>query len=103
MIRNLLATLFLFALALPAVAMPVPAYRNGSDIAKSCHDMPMERKDQAPRNDHAMMHGCIGCIAPTLPALASLRAHLVVAIDTPATVSALIGIAPNPRDPPPRF
>ncbi len=103
MIRNLLAALFLFALALPAVAMPVPAHGNGPDITENCHDMPMEREDQAPPNDHAMMHGCIGCIAPTLPVLAPMLALQPIAIDTPAIVRALIGIAPKPRDPPPRF
>lgn len=103
MIRNLLAALFLFALALPAVAMPVPAHGKGPSMAESCHDMPLEREDQGPPNDHAMMHGCIGCIAPTLPLVVPLRATQPVAINSPETVNAMVGVASHPRDPPPRF
>ena len=102
MFRNLLALLFVFALALPAVAMPAPADENAVAMAEDCHGMPMQHDDKAPGSEHAMQHGCIGCIAPYSPVMAQVRAAVLVTPPLPGLTAALSGFAPKPHDPPPR-
>ena len=102
MLRNLLALLFVFALALPAVAMPAPADENAVVMAEDCHGMPMEQDDKVPAGEHALQHGCIGCIAPYTPAIAEVRAAVLVTPPLPGLMAALSGFAPKPHDPPPR-
>lgn len=102
MFRNLLALLFLFALALPALAVPAPVADSAMVMAEDCHGMPMEQDDKAPASEHAMQHGCIGCIAPYAPAIAEVRAAVLVAPPLPGLTTTLSGFAPKPHDPPPR-
>jgi hypothetical protein len=102
MFRNLLTLLFLFALALPAVAMPAPADDSVMAMAEDCHGMPMEHDDKAPAGDQAMHHGCIGCVAPYAPAIFEMRAAVLVNPPLPGLTVALSGFAPKPHDPPPR-
>ena len=102
MLRNLLALLFVFALALPAVAMPAPADDSAMAMAEDCHGMPMERDDKAPAGEQAMHHGCIGCVASYAPAILAMRAAVLVTPPLPGLTAALSGFAPKPHDPPPR-
>ena len=102
MFRNLLALLFLIALALPAVAMPAPADENAVAMAEDCHGMPLEHGDKSPTGEQVMHHGCIGCVAPYAPAIAEVRAAVLVAPPLPGLTATLSGFAPKPHDPPPR-
>ena len=102
MFRNLLALLFLFALALPALAVPAPVADSAMVMAEDCHGMPMQQDDKAPASEHAMQHGCIGCVAPYAPAIAEVRAAVLAAPPLPGLMAALSGFAPKPHDPPPR-
>ncbi len=102
MFRNLLALLFLFALALPALAVSAPVADNAAAMAEDCHGMPMQQDDKAPAGEHALQHGCIGCIAPYAPVMAQVRAAVLVTPPLPGLTAALSGFAPKPHDPPPR-
>ncbi len=102
MFRNLLALLFLFALALPALAVPAPLTDSATAMAEDCHGMPMQHDDKAPAGDHAIQHGCIGCVAPYAPAIVEVREVVLVTPPLPGLMAALSGFAPKPHDPPPR-
>ncbi|MBK7162766.1 MAG: hypothetical protein IPH79_09820 [Sphingomonadales bacterium] len=102
MFRNLLALLFLFALALPALAVPAPLADRAVAMAEDCHGMPIQQDDKAPAGEHAVQHGCIGCIAPYTPAILHVRAVALVAPPLPGLTATLSGFAPKPHDPPPR-
>jgi hypothetical protein len=102
MFRNLLTLLFLFALALPAVAMPAPADDKAMAMAEDCHGMPMERDDKAPAGEQVMHHGCIGCVAPYALTILAMRAAVLVNPPLPGLTATLSGFAPKPHDPPPR-
>lgn len=102
MFRNLLALLFLFALALPALAVPAPVADSAAAMVEDCHGMPMQHDDKAPAREHAMQHGCIGCIAPYTPAIVEVRTAVLVTPPLPGLTATLSGFAPKPHDPPPR-
>lgn len=102
MFRNLLAVLFLFALALPALAVPAPVADRSMVMAEDCHGMPMQHDEKVPAGELAMQHGCIGCVAPYAPAIAEVRAVVLVTPPLPGLTATLSGFAPKPHDPPPR-
>lgn len=102
MFRNLLALLFLFALALPALAVPAPVDRDAPVMAEDCHGIPTGQDRKVPAGEHAMQHGCIGCIAPYVAAIELTRAARPIAPPLPGPMAALAGFAPKPHAPPPR-
>ncbi|MGC1470563.1 MAG: hypothetical protein WA793_14405 [Sphingorhabdus sp.] len=102
MFRNLLALLFLFALALPALAVPAPVADRVMVMAEDCHGMPMQHDDKAPAGEHAMQHGCIGCVAPYAPTIMEARTVVLVTPPLPGLTATLSSFAPKPHDPPPR-
>ena len=69
MFRNLLLAMFLFALALPALAVPVAPAVTSAPAATDCHGMPVENqgKETPSTGKGVQLHGCIGCIAPASP------------------------------------
>ena len=69
MLRNLFLTLFLFVLALPALAVPVTPAVASEDMETDCHGMPKETQDSdSQKHDKSVrLHGCIGCVAPVSP------------------------------------
>lgn len=108
MIRNLIAAIFLLALALPACAVPVPArtmnaYTAVTTMAAGCHGMPIKQPRKYP-GDHGSMqqHGCIGCIAPFAPAMEIGRAEALPLVVGADFIRKLEGTAPPPNTPPPR-
>ena len=102
MLRNLIAAIFLFALALPAMAMPVPAQPHGEEAMQDCHGAPMEHDKSDASDTHAQHRGCIGCIAPQIerPALFAVAAMSPMVQSSPNTK--LEGTVPRPNLPPPR-
>ncbi len=107
MFRNMVALLFLFALALPAVAMGQPASATTYEVAvpADCHGTPMPVQDhETPKHEGSDMrlHGCIGCIAPIAPTYA-VRLHDTIVSDEDAGPEKLMsGTAARPTIPPPR-
>ncbi len=107
MFRNMIALLFLFALALPAVAMgqPVPAETHEVTVAADCHGTPAPMNGHhAPAQDSSDMrlHGCIGCIAPIAPAYVVLLYKALAPDEAIGTEQALTGTIARPTIPPPR-
>ena len=107
MIRNLVAAIFLLALALPAFAMPVPAraammdgMTNGASMAMAadCHGMPTKQD----KDGHVQQHGCIGCIAPYAPDIRLAKAAPLPFVTSAQLIRKLDGTAPPPSTPPPR-
>ena len=101
MLRNLIAAIFLFALALSAVAMPVPAARDEA-VMQNCHGAPLEHGKSDATDNHAQHRGCIGCIAPQMarPALPAIEALSPMVQSLPN--KKLEGTVPPPSLPPPR-
>jgi hypothetical protein len=102
MLRHFILAFFLIALALPAMAVSMPAAQDASAAKEDCHGVPMKHEGKAPADDHAGLHGCIGCVAPTNAAqpVAVLSAISFVPFADP--VRRLSGTSPRPSLPPPR-
>lgn len=100
MVRNVIAVIFLLALALPAAA--TPAHQTASEM-QDCHGMPMEHSKGAP-SDSGMMqqHGCIGCIAPYAPAISVSQFEPLPFIAVAEIIRTMYGSATPPSTPPPR-
>jgi hypothetical protein len=102
--RNLFLAVFLFALALPALAVPVAPAAAAETVAADCHGMPMEKQDDG-ANEHGnsvRLHGCIGCIAPVSPAFAILHSAALRFFAQNASYRELSGRVAGPIIPPPR-
>ena len=103
MLRNLFLAIFLTALALPAVAVAVPVAASEA-VAADCHGMPMESQDdgQGEHGKALRLHGCIGCIAPVLPAYAVALSTALPFITQSELHRELSGKVAEPNIPPPR-
>jgi hypothetical protein len=104
MLRNLFLALFLFALALPALAVPVAPAVASEPVAADCHGMPMENQDDGTEEhgSSARLHGCIGCIAPASPAFGVVQLTAPPFITQSAPYRELSGTIAGPSIPPPR-
>jgi hypothetical protein len=104
MFRNLFLAIFLFALALPALAVPVAPAKASETAAADCHGMPMEKQDEDdPEHGNSVrLHGCIGCIAPVSPAFDVVELAELPFIAQSAPHRELSGTIAGPSIPPPR-
>lgn len=104
MLRNLFLAIFLFALALPALAVPVAPAEASQPAAADCHGMPMENQDDGTEEhgSSARLHGCIGCIAPASPAFDVVQLTALHFITQSAPYQELSGTVAGPSIPPPR-
>ena len=104
MLRNLFLALFLFALALPALAVPVGTTEASEPAAADCHGMPMENQDDkaGEHGNSARLHGCIGCIAPVSPAFDVVQSTALPFITQSTLHRELSGTVAGPNIPPPR-
>lgn len=101
MFRNLILAIFLVALALPAVAMPIPVAAPGAPAMEDCHGMPMDH-DKGDAGDHSQHRGCIGCIAPQAAMPVAFGPPTLPFIIALASAKKLSGTIPRPSLPPPR-
>lgn len=102
MLRNLIAAIFLLALALPAVAMPLPAKAVNEAAMQDCHGMPMDHGRSDNGDNHTQHRGCIGCIA-SYAAMPVLMAAVPLSFIIQSTPDhKLNGTVPRPSLPPPR-
>lgn len=106
MFRNLMSFLFVIAISLPAIAMPMDGQMSGdchaltSDVAG--HDQGDADSEHDPA-DPAAMHGCIGCIAPYHHAPVEPEMTGLPTIELAAwTPRELTPRADSPETPPPR-
>jgi hypothetical protein len=104
MLRNLFLAIFLFALALPALAVPVAPAAASETAAADCHGMPMEdQEDKAGDHGNSVrLHGCIGCIAPVSPAFDVVLSATLPFIAQSAPHREMSGTVAGPSIPPPR-
>lgn len=104
MLRNLLLAMFLIALALPAIAVPVAPARASQDVAQDCHGMPIEKQggDARHQDSGLRLHGCIGCVAPQGPAIAMMPVVMLPFIVRQIPERKLRGTSQRPTIPPPR-
>lgn len=104
MLRNLFLALFLFALSLPALAVPVAPAVASETAAADCHGMPMEGQDEDTEEygSSARLHGCIGCIAPVSPVFDVVQLTALPFITPSAPHRELSGTVAGPSLPPPR-
>jgi hypothetical protein len=104
MLRNLFLALFLFALALPALAVPVAPAEASEPAAADCHGMPMESQDDGTEEhgSSARLHGCIGCIAPASPAFDVVQLTALPFVTQSEPHRELSGTVAGPSLPPPR-
>ena len=104
MLRNLFLAAFLFALALPALAVPVAPALASETVASDCHAMPTKNQDNdAGEHDKSLrLHGCIGCIAPVSPVFNVVPSAALPFITQSAHYRKLAGSAAAPMIPPPR-
>ncbi len=104
MLRNLFLVIFLFALALPAVAVPVAPVAAAQSVATDCHGMPVERKDGGAQHHGkgVQLHGCIGCIAPVSPVFALVETTSLPFIAQSQLHPELSSTVKRPTIPPPR-
>lgn len=105
MLRNLFLAIFLFALALPALAVPVAPVAASEAMPADCHGMPMgTQDDDAEEHGKAVqLHGCIGCIAPVSPGFAIFQSASLPCIPQSALLHELLGTIARPTIPPPRI
>jgi hypothetical protein len=101
MLRNIILALFLLTLALPAMALPMPAAET-SVMAGDCHGMPAQDHSGKPDGQDMRLHGCIGCIAPLATALLAAQAEPLRFSPFAQPVHRLTGTTPRPSLPPPR-
>jgi hypothetical protein len=104
MLRNLLLAIFLFALALPALAVPVAPAVASEPLATDCHGMPVESNedDAEHQGKSVQLHGCIGCIAPVSPVFAVAEPTTLMFITQSQPPRELTGTIKRPNIPPPR-
>lgn len=104
MLRNLFLAIFLFALALPALAVPVAPAEASEPAAADCHGMPMENQDDdvGDHGNSARLYGCIGCIAPVSPAFDVVQLTTLPFITQSKLHRELFGTVAGPNIPPPR-
>jgi hypothetical protein len=104
MLRNLFLAVFLFALALPALAVPVAPVATSETSAPDCHGMPTEEPDERgeQHGNSARLHGCIGCIAPVSPSFDVIRSAALPFITQSTPSRELSGTVARPTIPPPR-
>lgn len=104
MLRNLFLALFLFALALPALAVPVAPAEASETAAADCHGMPMEDQDDkaGEHGNSVRLHGCIGCIAPVSPAFDVVQLTALPFITQGTLHRELSSTVAGPSIPPPR-
>lgn len=104
MLRNLFLAIFLFALALPALAVPVAPAIASEPVAADCHGMPIENQDDkvGDHGNSVRLHGCIGCIAPVSPALDVVPSLALPFITQSAPHREPSGTVAGPSIPPPR-
>lgn len=102
MIRNLFLAIFLFALALPALAVPVAPFAVSDTVATDCHGMSSQDDKVGDHESGIRIHNCIGCIAPTnaAPPVAKPLRFSFITYSVP--VIHLSGTSPRPSLPPPR-
>jgi hypothetical protein len=103
MVRRLLFVLLIGWLAVPAVAMPIAPQMPDAAVAGHCNDMMPDAPapDQLPGK--ALLHGCIGCLAPLsgldtpppAPPAPAPNPHLLPPVQ-------LAGLVTVPEVPPPR-
>lgn len=104
MLRNLIALIFIIALALPAVAMQSPSAPETMVMNADCHGMPMEKQDDQ-TGEHGKglrLHGCIGCIAPVSPVFNIVPSVAMPFITQSTLYRDLSGTVAGPTIPPPR-
>ena len=101
MLRNLFLAIFLFALALPALAVSIAPVAAADTAATDCHGMPVEKQDDdaGEHGQIARPHGCIGCIAPVFAVTPSAALPFIT---QRALHRELSGTAGEPNIPPPR-
>lgn len=104
MFRNLFLAIFLFALALPALAVPVAPAKASETAAADCHGMPMENQNEDDREhgNSVRLHGCIGCIAPVSPVIEVIPLAALPFITQTTPHRELSGTIAGPSIPPPR-
>jgi hypothetical protein len=104
MIRNLFLAIFLCALALPALAVPVGPAVASEPAATDCHGMPIENQEDGDmeQGNSVRLHGCIGCIAPVSPAFDVVPLTALPFITQSAPYRELSGTVAGPNIPPPR-
>jgi hypothetical protein len=104
MLRNLFLAIFLFALALPALAVPVEPAVASETVAPDCHGIPVENQenDTGEHGNSERLHGCIGCIAPVSSAFDVVQSTALPFITQNAPHSVLSGTVAGPNIPPPR-
>jgi len=104
MFRNLIALIFIIALALPAVAMPAPSAPETATMSADCHGMPMEKPDDktGEHEKSLRLHGCIGCIAPVSPVFNIVPSAALPFITQSSPYRELSGTIAGPTIPPPR-
>jgi hypothetical protein len=102
MLRQFFLTLFLIALAMPAIAMRSPSADDASVATEDCHGMPVKHQDSDQQKGDVRLHGCIGCIAPFSAALAMAEEQPVRFIPFAEPIRRLTGTTPRPSLPPPR-
>jgi hypothetical protein len=104
MLRNLFLALFLFALALPALAVPVAPAEASEPAAADCHGMPTKDQDvgSEEHGNSVRLHGCIGCIAPVSPAFDVVPSATLPFITQSTHHRELSGTIAGPSIPPPR-
>jgi hypothetical protein len=101
MLRNLFLALFLLTLALPAMALPVPA-AEANAMAEDCHSMPVQDDSGEHSGQDMRLHGCIGCIAPLATAMPATQVEPLGFVLFAEPVRRLSGTTPRPSLPPPR-
>jgi hypothetical protein len=101
MLRNLFLALFLITLALPAMALPLPAGETKA-MAEDCHGMPAQDDGGQHDGQNLRLHGCIGCIAPLATLLLTAQIEPLAFMPFAEPVRRLSGTAPRPSLPPPR-
>lgn len=104
MLRTLFLGLFLIALVIPAIAIPVAPAQASAMVEGNCHSMPVSPNDDDAGHHQIdiRLHGCIGCIAPQSAQLATFAIIDLPFIVQQQTVSVLSGTARRPHVPPPR-
>jgi hypothetical protein len=96
MLRNLFLAIFLFALALPALAVPVGPAKASAPVATE------EQDDGSKRGNSVQLHGCIGCIAPVSPVFAVVQLAELPFVTQSAPHRELSSTVAGPNIPPPR-
>jgi hypothetical protein len=104
MLRNLFLATFLFALALPALAVPLAPTITSQPAVADCHGMPMEKQGEDTKHNGKgiQLHGCIGCIAPLCPIFVMAETTALPFVPKNLAHRTLFGTMKRPSIPPPR-